>query len=606
MWAARSRSILLQQRCTGRHLLGGSCLPTRPTGSGTCTSKHPTLEPARQWQLQVRYYYYFPSSFEEFRERFQRWIEKADQRFVKVKLVSRQRRRKRRHQLYRFVGRTQARWNSWFQKHRQTPVDSSSTYSTLPLPAVTSSSDDLDQQADTSTGIQSQYHGWKATRKEQYQGWKLRRKEQYQRWKLRRQAQYQGWKRRRQKDWLRTKQIILNEYSKPEWFDGLGRPLTSKDSIGRYVNPWQSQSTNGLHSIATLLSWRWQRFRREFSLIGGIGSLVPKLSWTTTENELVTQTEAQPLPKDPNILSMTWVGHSTCWIQVEGFTVLTDPIFSLRSSPYQAIPIGVPREVPPSHSIEQLVHHGGGTIDFCCITHDHYDHMDRDSIELLAPYVSKWIVPIGIGEFLIEKCGVQQESIIELEWWQQASFARKAEHSPVLLEDTEYSEGALTITCCPASHWASRTMLDRNYRLWCSFALTGPTHRVFFCGDTGYPTFPLFRQIADTLGPFDLSCIPIGAYDPPDLNKDAHVNPEEAVQIHKDLKSRHSVGIHWGTFALGEEPLSEPPLLLLAALQSERTMLPPFETVSIGSTIQVDLGASLTEASANDDDGSPL
>jgi N-acyl-phosphatidylethanolamine-hydrolysing phospholipase D len=136
-------------------------------------------------------------------------------------------------------------------------------------------------------------------------------------------------------------------------------------------------------------------------------------------------------------------------------------------------------------------------------------------------------------------------------------------------------------------------MLDRNYRLWCSFAMTGPSHRVFFCGDTSYPTtFPLFRQIADTLGPFDLSCIPIGAYEPHALNKDAHVNPAEALQIHKDIRSQHSVAIHWGTFALGEEPLDEPPQLLLAALHSERTMLPPFEAIDIGSTIQIEKEAS--------------
>ena len=130
--------------------------------------------------------------------------------------------------------------------------------------------------------------------------------------------------------------------------------------------------------------------------------------------------------------------------------------------------------------------------------------------------------------------------------------------------------------------------------------MTGPSHRIFFCGDTGYPTFPLFRQIADALGPFQLSCIPIGAYEPLDLNKDAHVNPKEAVQIHKDLRSLHSVAIHWGTFALGEEPLDEPPRLLLAALQAERTTLPPFETIGIGSTFQVNREVSLTGALADD------
>merc|ERR1712100_117021 len=108
----------------------------------------------------------------------------------------------------------------------------------------------------------------------------------------------------------------------------------------------------------------------------------------------------------------------------------------------------------------------------------------------------------------------------------------------------------MKITCCPASHWGSRKMRDRNHRLWGSFALSSNDQNLFICGDTGYPDFPLFRQIGDALGPFDLSAIPIGAYEPADLNKDSHVNPYEAVRVHRDIRSRKSIGIHWGSFRL--------------------------------------------------------
>ncbi len=120
-------------------------------------------------------------------------------------------------------------------------------------------------------------------------------------------------------------------------------------------------------------------------------------------------------------------------------------------------------------------------------------------------------------------------------------------------------------------------ILPEHYiqRLWCSFAFSAMSFKFFVCGDSGYPSFPLFRQIGDALGPFDLSCIPIGAYDPRELNKDAHCNPEEAVEIHKDLQSKHSVAIHWGSFQLAEELMGAPPQELQIAIcaEKERQML---------------------------------
>lgn len=561
---------------------------------------------------QVRTYYYVPTTWEELSERFVRWIERAEERFVRVKLVSRQQRqsgiRQGRRQITKLMGRTHARWNTFYQKQRLTmgttmdptvppPVHAlhaEGTANATLCPTIPSSP--------TRPSMRSRYLGWKSRRKEQYQGWKSRRKEQYQNWKTRRQEQYQGWKQRRHLDWMQTKPIAVREYSKPEWFDQLGRPLTSKDSIGRYVNPWQSQSTNGLHSPFALLKWRWQRFERfvrtnmvELRLYS---PTTPYMGTLTSKSHHRTMDPFSPLPiphrhDAMDGIALTWIGHSTCYIQMHGFSMIMDPIFSKKSSPYQheLIPIGETREVPPSHSISHLVEHAGGKIDFCCITHDHYDHMDRDSVVELAPFVQTWVVPLDIGEWLVEKGGVDPSNIVELEWWQSARFVRGPAGEPIDVtgmrpEDPE--DDVFTISCCPASHWGSRTMFDRNNRLWGSFAITSPSQRLFFCGDTGLPeTFPLFRQIGDVFGPFDLACIPIGAYEPAHYNKDAHVNPEEAVKVHKDLMSRYSIGIHWGTFALGDEPLGEPPMKLKEALQAQRTIVPPFETISHGRTVIV-------------------
>jgi N-acyl-phosphatidylethanolamine-hydrolysing phospholipase D len=186
-------------------------------------------------------------------------------------------------------------------------------------------------------------------------------------------------------------------------------------------------------------------------------------------------------------------------------------------------------------------------IDLCCVTHDHYDHLDRNSVLQLKDHVDVWITPLAVGDWLVEKCGIDRHRIVQLEWWEQIHLRKKqngVEESPVeivtqrcmenqhggdgyshrIIDGTESAKKEdidgggdsykdLTITCCPASHWASRTLWDRNRRLWCSFALKTASYNFFACGDTSYPeSFPLFRQIGDALGPFDLAALPIGAY----------------------------------------------------------------------------------------------
>eukprot|EP00934_Nitzschia_sp_Nitz4_P000551 Nitzschia sp. Nitz4//scaffold84_size84139//43342//45303//NITZ4_005199-RA/size84139-processed-gene-0.83-mRNA-1//1//CDS//3329559036//551//frame0 len=550
-------------------------------------------------QTQLRHYWFLPVSWAEFSERWQRWVEQTEQRWVRVKLLRRERRNKarieRQQMMGRFMSRTQAKWNSWYLRQTGAMEDSSLPKAATPLSTAISAI-----PLNNPATFRSRYNGWKARRKDQYQGWKrknytryqgwkLRQKERYQAWKLRRQQQIRGWRQRRQDLLARSKKVLVQEYSRPEWFDDHGRPLTARDSTGRFVNPWQSQSTNGVHSLPTLLRWQWQRMQREINELGLIRSLMPDLSWNS-EPPPVSGTK-QPLPDhNPEKLSMTWLGHSSCWVQMDGYNIITDPIYSLRASPFQTIPIGVPRVYAPSHSLEELLEHAGGSIDVCLLTHDHYDHLDLQTSRDLAPHVKRWVVPSGIKAWLMEKCRIPESSIVELEWWQHAQLDKGTDGGINITPNYFVpSDSALTITCCPASHWGGRTMFDRNFRLWCSFALNGPRHRFFFCGDTGYPeNFPLFHQIGDALGPFDLACIPIGAYEPAELNHTAHVNPFEAVRIHKDISSRHSVAMHWGVFPLSEEVLEEPPMVLEEAMQREGDTVAPFHPLQLGGALVVE------------------
>lgn len=496
---------------------------------------------------QSRSYVFLPLSWQDFRERFQRWVESTEHRVVKVQLLSRSK-------LEQVTKRDKQLWSKIKKKGYPWLLHQTRKMYSIPLPITTTG-----RKATTVNHFRENYRGWKRRRQEDYRGWKARNKVSFQSWKAR--------------QFLKTKQILVKEYSQPEWFDEFGRPLTSRDSTGRFVNPWQSQSTNGIHSLQTLLNWQYQRIKRELEHTGLWNSIKPQLVWDSDTPTLPKP--SPPLPtldrQDTSRIQLTWLGHATCYIQFNGLTILTDPMFSLRAGPYQWAPIGPVREIPPSHSIDELIKNtGNDKIDVCCITHDHFDHLDEGSVLQLKEKVQLWVVPLGLKEWLITTCGVAPESILELEWWEQTQIIKNESSGEVRVVDEttkDRNQSPMKITCCPASHWGSRNMRDRNQRLWCSFALSSNDQNLFICGDTGYPDFPLFRQIGDALGPFDLSAIPIGAYEPADLNKDSHVNPYEAVRVHRDIRSRKSIGIHWGSFRLSEEDMEDPPKHLRQALR---------------------------------------
>lgn len=244
---------------------------------------------------------------------------------------------------------------------------------------------------------------------------------------------------------------------------------------------------------------------------------------------------------DPSGLAVSWFGHSTALVEIDGYRVLTDPVWSDRCSPSDVV--GPQRLHPPPIQLEGLP-----AVDAVVISHDHYDHLDIDTIRTLArTQRSPFFVPLGVGAHL-RRWGIPEHRIVELDWHQSATVDE------------------LTVVCVPARHFSGR-FLDRNTTLWASWVFRGPTHRAYFGGDTGYTKS--FAQIGADHGPFDLTLLPIGAYNT--AWPDVHMNPEEALRAHLDVTDGGLlVPIHWGTFRLAPHPWAEPVERLLVAAEPEQ------------------------------------
>ncbi len=229
--------------------------------------------------------------------------------------------------------------------------------------------------------------------------------------------------------------------------------------------------------------------------------------------------------------SITWIGHSTLLIRTGELTILTDPIFSERCSPVQFV--GPKRYVPPAVAISALP-----AIDVVVISHDHYDHLDENTIKRLGNQ-PLYLVPLGIGNIL-KSWGITHYA--ELDWWDEFLF------------------NGVRFTCTPAQHFSGRSVFNRNKTLWASWLIKSSEQTIYFGGDSGY--FPGFKAIGQYAGNIDVAALPIGAYRPRWFMSPVHLDPREALQAFEDLQARNFVAIHWGTFKLSDEPLSEPPGLL--------------------------------------------
>jgi N-acyl-phosphatidylethanolamine-hydrolysing phospholipase D len=239
--------------------------------------------------------------------------------------------------------------------------------------------------------------------------------------------------------------------------------------------------------------------------------------------------------------SITWIGHATLLVQVDGLSVLTDPQWSDRAGPTSWL--GPKRLTAPGVSFEALPR-----IDVVTISHDHFDHLDLPTVKRLAARDDPlFLVPLGLRAWFADN---GMSHVAELDWWQER------EHRGV------------RFVCVPAQHFAQRSLWDANRRLWASWAVIGRGRRLYVGGDTGY--FPGFKEVGRRLGPFDVAALPIGAYLPPEIMKLVHLTPEEAVQAFVDLDARVMLGMHWGTFDLADEPLDEPPLRMLTEIGRRR------------------------------------
>lgn len=259
--------------------------------------------------------------------------------------------------------------------------------------------------------------------------------------------------------------------------------------------------------------------------------------------------------KENKPYTSTWIGHSTVLIQMEGKNILTDPVWSSSVGPFKWT--GSPRISDPGLPIEKLP-----PIDIVLISHNHYDHLDENSIEEIADRNpnARYFVPLRVRDWFEDK-GIR--NVEEYDWWEGGTCNN------------------LKIICAPAQHFSGRWLNDRNQTLWCSWIVLGKK-RLYFGGDSGYCSH--FKNIGKRFGPFDLALVPIGAYEPRKLMKPVHMNPEEAVQTNLDVRGKKMLGIHWGTFVLTDEPMDEPPKKLYEAVDALKLSHDDYWTLKLGET----------------------
>ena len=308
-------------------------------------------------------------------------------------------------------------------------------------------------------------------------------------------------------------------------------------SDGSFKNKFDSSIDK---SFSDLVKWWWNGVNPE-----------------TVDFELADN-DPRFLKENKNHQTLTWLGHSTLLIQYGGINILTDPHLTKRASPISFA--GPKRYTLPGLSIEELPE-----IDLIIISHNHYDHLDKLTIEELFEKQSKnkphVFVPLRLKKWFLD-LGIS--NVTELDWEENRKFKEWLIHA------------------VPVQHWSSRTPWDRNKTLWAGWVLETEGFRFFFAGDTGYSKD--FVNLAKKFGQFDLAAIPIGGYEPRWFMKAAHVNPEEAVKIHKDINSRYSIGIHWGTFILTDEPVEDPPRLLQVAAKKSGLKTNEFFVMKHGET----------------------
>ena len=277
---------------------------------------------------------------------------------------------------------------------------------------------------------------------------------------------------------------------------------------------------------------------------------------TLSSIEISSEWEDLNLLEDDNYA--VWIGHSTFLIKKNGITILTDPIFSERASPFKRI--GPKRLIPPALQLEDIP-----KIDIVTVSHNHYDHLDIDSLQKISTYHpdAVFLVPAGDLKLLKRK---KIKNAFEFEWWES------------------FNANNIKFTFTPVQHWSKRGLFDRNKSLWGGWYIQYLDYALYHAGDTGYSGD--FKETKNKLGSPKYAFIPIGAYDPEWFMAASHVNPEEALQIMIDLEAEYAFGMHWGTFVLTDEDTLEPPQRLKKAINDKGDI--NFQSLQPGKVIDLE------------------
>lgn len=273
------------------------------------------------------------------------------------------------------------------------------------------------------------------------------------------------------------------------------------------------------------LKWQWERWGSELPL---------------QYAERVPRVPLQPAQLEERKLGwqMTWLGHASVHLQVDGLQILIDPVLSGRASPFESMG-------PKAHNPSPLPLQKLPRVDLVLISHNHYDHLDERTVRALAAQAGgppTFIVPLGVDRYLRD-WGVT--SVVSMDWLDTRTFKLPLREA-----------SSLTLEMIPAHHWSRRTIWDTNKTLWGGFRLQTQEMNLVYTGDTGYST--IYKSMAKKWPPIDWLLVPVGCYEPRWFMGAQHVDPAEAQQIASDLGAKNAIGVHWGVFRLCDEPVEQP------------------------------------------------
>ncbi|KAK7206611.1 beta-lactamase superfamily domain-containing protein [Myxozyma melibiosi] len=348
---------------------------------------------------------------------------------------------------------------------------------------------------------------------------------------------------------------------------------------GHFKAPWKSFGKGDIAPTEVL----WSKIIGEWKPVKSSADMMPLA---------VPAFLSADCSRDASKIRATWLGHATFLTEMpSGINVLFDPLLGTKCAP-SFLP-GFGRISPAPCKVSDLPR-----VDVVCISHAHYDHLDTYSIKLLMQQFPgiHYFVPLGMKAWF-EATGVRSGNVTELDWWDQRQIT--------------VDGVSATVSCLPAQHTSNRTLSDHGKVLCASWAIDSPSDKnggkVYFAGDTGYravprldpeiddheldfPSCPAFKEIGEYRGPFDLALLPIGAYSPRHIMSRVHSDPEDSVNIFKDVKAKRALAMHFGTWILTDEPILEPIQKLKQALK--KFSIPEtgvFDAIQVGQSVEVDV-----------------